>query len=199
MSLHLWLDCETGGTEPQYTDLLQAAFIVTNGRNVELGRLELLLKPDNDIFRVTPGALKVNRIDLIEHAAKAVTYHVGAQMLRDFLAKYKATTGHRLKPAGWNPGFDVGYVTSHLIDVREWGSYCGYGLLDVQSIVYFLAGSVLPAEYLGLPMQDVAQKMKVIEWDADRHNAMRDIEATLGIYTSLDEMFKGAANAPSTT
>jgi hypothetical protein len=196
MSLMLWLDCETGGTDAKFTDLFQAAFIATNGRNEELGRLELNLRPETGIYRVTARAMQVNQIDLQEHDTSALTYTKGAEELRNFLAKHRVGKPEQFKVAGWNPSFDVDFVTTFLIPKTEWMRSCRYGMLDIQSVVYALTmWDILPAEYATMHMHEVAAAMgSDIDWELP-HFAMQDAEATFSIYQQLYIGFKEAMDA----
>jgi hypothetical protein len=98
--------------------------------------------------------------------------------------------------AGWNPSFDVDFVTTFLIPKTEWMRSCRYGMLDIQSVVYALTmWDILPAEYATMHMHEVAAAMgSDIDWELP-HFAMQDAEATFSIYQQLYIGFKEAMDA----
>lgn len=82
---YLVTDVETGGFEG--TSLLSAYFGVLDENLNLLDELELFVRPDNRQYVVTAEALAINKINLIEHEKKAVTYKEAGTLLFNFLQK----------------------------------------------------------------------------------------------------------------
>lgn len=83
---YLVLDTETGGIGPEVS-LLSAYFRVLDENLNLLDELELFLKPNDGLYKVTAEALGINKIDLVEHEKKAITYREGGTKLFDFLQR----------------------------------------------------------------------------------------------------------------
>lgn len=82
---YLALDAETGGFEG--TSLLSVYLGVYSEDFVLLDELEMFMKPDDKIYKVTAEALAVNKINLIEHEAKAIRYREAGTKLFEFIEK----------------------------------------------------------------------------------------------------------------
>lgn len=133
--MYLAIDTETGGLSTDYS-LLSAYFaILDNDLNV-VDELEGLLAPNDGKFVVSGSALRVNKINIMQHAEKAITYDKFSSLLAKFLGNsiFKRLTecvkhcsdrsGFEVEPFvlfGKNINFDWNFIsrylnTGHLLD-----------------------------------------------------------------------------------
>src|SRR5258706_13634686 len=73
-TMYLFFDSETGGLDPRSTSLLEIAAVIVDDDGHILSTFQRLTRPDDGVYRVTPGALNVNKIVLASHDTAAVTY-----------------------------------------------------------------------------------------------------------------------------
>lgn len=83
---YIVIDTETGGIGRDVS-LLSAYFGVLDENFNLLDELELFVRPDNHIYQVTAEALGINKINLVEHEKKAVTYKEAGTKLFNFIEK----------------------------------------------------------------------------------------------------------------
>lgn len=190
-NFYIPLDTETGGLDPQTSDVLTIYIAVMDEEFKIVEELDLKLKP-NDRFPVCEaGALKVNGIDVKKHLEdpNTITYSEAAEKIVNMLKKYLKKNGRysNLRPLGQNIPFDLAYIWKHLIPKPEWDKIVHYGLTDTKPIVDFLKdcgwfprdlgslGSVV--DYLNLPKRDA-------------HNAKEDTLMCVDVYKKLLEIMK---------
>lgn len=188
---YLFMDTETGGTNPKIHSLLTAYFAICDKDLNIVDDLELQLKPD-DIAKlnVTKEAMEVNKIDIDEHLKdpNTITYEEGKKALKDFLIKHKIKGKRKsYMPAGHNVAFDKEMIWNQLISQEEFETDVHYRTIDTSSICSFLKDvDILPEEvgnlmslvdHFGVPKQDA-------------HNAKRDVRMNIEVYRRMKIMMK---------
>jgi DNA polymerase III epsilon subunit-like protein len=180
--LLLFLDTETGGLDPAQTSLLSLGFAVRDvAAKKTLNKLELFVR--HDPYQVTAGALNVNKIDLVEHHAKAYKPEQCIEMIKEFLYPYFKETQAVL--AGHNVPFDIGF-TKHMFQQKGhlelYNGLFSHRSVDTLTIAQFLkdAGKL---EVDRCSSSHLFRKFK-IEVDG-RHTAMGDCLATIDLYDNL--------------
>jgi len=190
-SYFLAFDCETGGLDPEATDLLTVYFCLLDEDYKIVDELDLKLKPDDRLPIAESGALRVNGINIQEHLAnpETITYSEAYKRLYTMLKKYSKKTGRvcNIKAYGYNVLFDIGFVKKHLLPQKEWESLIHYKAVDVMQAVDFLKraawfpqdlGSLVTVvDYLGLPKRGA-------------HDAKNDILMTIEVDKKLLEIMK---------
>lgn len=137
MNKFLAFDNETGGIDPE-TSLLTVYFAVLDENLNQLDELELYLKANNGgPYIVEAGGLEVNKINIVDHDKKAITYSEGGQLLVKMLRKH-VTGKDKLTPLGHNVHFDIGGVNRHLLGAKTWHQFVSYKIQDTQQIASFL-------------------------------------------------------------
>src|SRR5690349_1317310 len=110
MTKLLVIDTETGGIDPDRHSLLSLAAAVWADGCLE-GEIEIFVaEPD---ITVTARALEINRIDLVEHARKAVAPAEALAHLLGFVADHfqsDLAAGEQVVLVGHNVGFDIGFL-----------------------------------------------------------------------------------------
>ena len=141
---YLFIDTETGGLDTN-TSLLQAYFLLTDDKFEQVAELDLKIRPNDGIYKVTSQAINVNQIDLIEHNKESITESYAKDLLNDFFAR--TFKGVKFMPVGWNVGFDLAFIHEHLMDKKTWEQANWYGTIDVHSIYRYLKlNGKLPSE-----------------------------------------------------
>lgn len=189
--LYMPFDSETGGFNPDTSDLLTAYFAIMDEEFRILDELYLKLKPDGRLPIAEAGALKVNGINIQQHLAdpETVTYAEGKERLTAMLKKHLKKRGRfsNIKPLGYNVPFDVKWCQKHLLPHDEWESILHYKITDVMQNVDFLKEcgwfpSTLGAletvvDYLQIPMRNA-------------HNAKEDTLMTIEVHKKILEIMK---------
>lgn len=132
---YLSIDTETGGLTKE-TSLLTAAFVLYDKNLEELDYLNLELIPDDGIYRATPEALNINKINLTELAKNALRYQQGGSVLYKWLF-HKAISPKKIVPVGKNIYFDLEKIWDNLLSRKSWESLVSYRTLDVTSVMEY--------------------------------------------------------------
>jgi hypothetical protein len=192
---YLFKDCESGGIDPRETSLLTGFFAVTDDCFNIQATLDLAIK--YPVYKVCSKALEVNKIDLVQHEANAVTVAEAEnalnQFLKPFAQKVRPDLGRPvmneddlittpLIPVGHNVGFDVEFCKVSLPGVK-WSKYVSYRVLDTQVIGRFLQlQGKLPAD-LSISLRSLAQYFDIK--DEAAHTAEGDVLVTIDVFKHL--------------
>lgn len=187
-------DCETGGLTVDY-ELLTIYFAIFDMDFNFIDDLSIITGPSRDIkdYKVTKGAMDVNRINLEEHVRRAdfTDYKEAAKKLKDWCEKKKAELkpgrSKLFLPLGQNIGFDLKFVYHFLMPFESWEEYFHYQIRDTQNNYLFLADAGLvpkgnqklgdQVEYFGLKM-------------GEAHTAKDDTLMTTRVYRSQLELLR---------
>ncbi|OXN01454.1 3'-5' exonuclease family protein [Bifidobacterium vansinderenii] len=132
----LWVDVETTGLDPVRDHLLEASVRVTDLSGVELSRHHVLARPEHwetVLKTMDAGWRHTHTVNGLIQAVDAVAPHLGdirfaGLGLTAFIA---AQAGEAvLRPAGWNPQFDMRWLTRTAPDAL---GLLDYHWMDVQS------------------------------------------------------------------
>lgn len=127
---YIALDCEMGGIDLKYS-LLTVYLRVLDKDFRMVNDLYLYLRPDDGDYVLTARGMEVNRINLVEHDKRAITYKEGKDILRRWLYGLSQMNGwNRLNPLGHNVGGDIKHVQDKLIDREKWEQYVSYRFRD---------------------------------------------------------------------
>jgi DNA polymerase III alpha subunit (gram-positive type) len=132
--MFICLDTETGGLDPKRHTLLTASFRILDADLRQVDGIDLFIAPDEE-YRVTAGALQVNRIDILDHSRRAVSPLEARLRLIELLDRWAKP---RLTPIGHNIMFDLNFIHEHLLPKHEWEARVSYRVMDTQVIALFL-------------------------------------------------------------
>jgi len=175
----LFIDTETGGTDPASNSLLSLGLVVWKELEIRAS-LEILI--DDGILNVTEKALEINRIDLEEHRKRAVSPAVAIRQMDKFINSH-FPKDEKIVLGGHNVNFDVNFLNTFLTrngyNVQQRFSH---RYVDTSAILFylFLTGKIkrkLTAsqdalDYFGIAVQG-------------RHTAMGDAVATAQLFSRL--------------
>lgn len=179
---YLIIDTETGGLVENEPSLLSLYAYLTDSKLNYLDDIELKIKPDDEVYRINPYALAVNKINLVEHNKIAITESEAKNKFLNFVKKNN-THGEKIIPVGHNLNFDL-YFTKKLC--HDWEKYFSYRVLDTASVAkfLFLAGKItLPENNRGGSLEDLANYFKLDYTQA--HDAKFDVQLTLNVLKKL--------------
>lgn len=185
MKDYLVLDIETGGLSPEKASLLQIGVVfVKNGDIVYESEFNI----KSDSYKVTPGAMAVNKLDLVKIHATGVTiddfYETIAEMKGKIFGKDKPTV------LGHNVAFDLSFI-HYYVGKERWENLFSYRTLDTATIARFLTD----AGILTISKTDLDSLAGRFVDMADitstkRHTALHDAEITYAVYESLVRLAK---------
>ncbi len=192
MAKLLVLDTESGGLDPQVHSILSVGAVVWEdgklGPEIEIFVLE-------DPLVVTPRALEVNRIDLVEHARKAVPPLEAQQLLHAFW--HDNFDGKPAVMVAHNADHDAGFMRrlmrlANPDDRRAYDTYFSHRKLDTAGVLRFLhLTGKLPEHAIS---SDGWIKHFGIEIPGhERHTGLGDARGTAQLLTKLIDL---GATAP---
>ena len=180
----LFVDTETGGLNPEVHSLLTATFTVTDKDLRPLGTLNLKIK--HDTYVVTAEALRINKINLIEHDKVATPIPTAQILLDNFIFNY-GQKNNRLMLAGHNPGFDKDFI-KNTFNSTVWNEVMSYHSLDSIGLgVILKMVGVLP-EKQSLSLEPLAKAMGIpVE---EFHTSQGDVNATINLVKKSVSLWK---------
>lgn len=178
--MYLVFDTETGGLDPKKHSLLTACFAFYDTDGTQLDKVSIKVRPPDGIYRVTAQALKINKINLVEHDSFPGTNETECAKVTALIDKYSAE--RKLNLLGHRLGFDMGFVEEHLPQL--------YKYIKEQTYKY-TEDTACIAKFLGYGFKDLvslASRLKIEASSDDAHNAEYDTELTAKIYFKLKEL-----------
>ncbi|WP_326514801.1 3'-5' exonuclease [Clostridium intestinale] len=174
----LFIDCETGGLNPEKHSLLTIGLAVYEyGKIVAEKEIDIRHKE----YIVTAKALKINNINLVQHDTNAKDPKIVVQEIIEFIKEnFKEE-----KPVigGHNVEFDIKFIERLFSGERDYfNRYVSHRKLDTCSIINFLMLSgKIDIESASL---EAAIKYFDIETNS-RHTALEDTKAAIKLYEKL--------------
>jgi DNA polymerase III epsilon subunit-like protein len=171
-------DCETGGLHSSEHSLLTiygGVFTFDNGKFTLQSEIDLKIKPnDGESYNVTPGALLVNKIDLVKHDKEAVSINEAARLWYNFLFQESCDGANKLIRVGHNEPFDNGFVVNNLLKESIWRKFTDYHTIDTVSLArgLKLKGRLPKGQKLNLAA--LAKFLEVPSNESDLHTAKGD-------------------------
>lgn len=184
MNKFIAFDNETGGIAPE-TSLLTVYFAILDDQLNLIDELELYLKPNGgEPYVVEAGGLEVNKINLIEHDKKAITYSEGGQLLVKLLKKH-AVGKDRLTPLGHNVPFDIDGICNNLLGRKTWNQYVSYKIQDTQQCASFLQRKGYFPPDMSMSLTSLASHFNISVIGGQAHESKYDTLVTIEVYKAL--------------
>jgi len=175
----LGIDTETGGLLDGASLLTVQLSVVSLDQFCVMDSLNLKLKPNpisgRSMYNVEAEALAINKINLIEHDAAAMTYKESKQVIYDFLHQASVKYG-KLIPFGQNVADDIKLITDYTISIDTWNSFCSRKVLDTITLGVFaqLQGKIPFSQSLGLG--SLCEHLGIEVDKSQLHNEAYDVE-----------------------
>jgi len=186
----LWIDCETTGTNPEFHDIWQLAFLIEIDEEIEYEE-NLLIRPYNfDTIQQSALAAGNTSVEELEKIDTPITHVV--DRLKSVWEKYidKYNRSDKFVIAGYNVRFDYNFLYEMFKkagDKYGLGSWAYWPVRDVATYVADIA--ILSGfEFDNFQLSTVCKKFG-IEFEA--HDAVEDIKATKKLYEILMEIWQG--------
>lgn len=175
-------DSETGGLDSKNCSVLTLTLVALDTQLQPLEILDLKLKPDDGIYRVTAQALSINKINIIEHDKTAITYKEARPRIMAFLARHTNNGTNKLTPIGQNVGFDDSFIWDNILPKEEWEIHVSYRKIDTATIAEFLKiCNIVPGSVAGL--SNMAKFFGVAR--AGAHNSNVDTQMTIDLLRAM--------------
>jgi DNA polymerase III alpha subunit (gram-positive type) len=188
MNYFIAFDTETGGIGLDKS-LLTAYFAflefdTVNKKFKLLNDLDLKIKPDDGVYKVTAEAMSINKIDLIAHDKVAIFQKLAGQILYKKIKEWHTIANTKLIPVGHRIQFDINRVTNDLVSLGSWENFVSYREIDTCSLAQFyrLMGK-LPSD-ISCSLGHLSAYFKVIA-SGQSHEAKYDTLATIGVLENL--------------
>lgn len=182
-SRFLGIDCEMTGLDPRHA-LIEAYFEVVdhNFKTID----ELLIKLKHDEYVVSPQALEVTGINLLQHHNDPISEYktTAGKKLYNFLYKYSSGGSDKLTVVGHGVKGDLQQIWSGLLNRETFEQFTSYRYLDTSVIAQFLqfAGKI-PSDVTG-SVESLVNYYKIPD-QGSYHNAKSDTRYTLEICRHL--------------
>lgn len=184
---YLAFDTETGGIYPEQHSLLEVAFVVLDENLKVLDSLVMKLKDKetNATYKVTPGALAINKVNILEHNKESITYEQGKVKLLNFLEKNKEV---KFTPLGHNIAFDFGFVYANLMPKEQLDKYVDYHAVDTSVIGNYLKDKGIGPSGRKYSLKHWATFFGMEVDEKDLHSALDDVILTIEVYKRMLEL-----------
>lgn len=103
-----------------------------------MGELDLKIKPNDGIYRVTAEALRVNKINLVEHDHNATSCSDAGQQIFKFLKEHSQDGADKLVPIGQNIAGDLEFMDKTLVQRKHFEKFISYRVMDTGSYAQLL-------------------------------------------------------------
>lgn len=175
---YLACDTETGGLGPDVSLLTAHLMILDSGFRI-LEELPLAIKPDNHIYHVTAEALKINKINLIEHEAASISSGKAGELFLDLIKRHSDNGKNKLIPLGHNVIFDMEKLYDNILNKKTAQTFVSYRVLDTGSAGRFLITcGALPSDISG-SLESYVKHFKISP--GEYHTARGDILMTVEV------------------
>jgi DNA polymerase III epsilon subunit-like protein len=187
--MYLILDTETGGIGIDKS-LLTSYFMVCDNNFQKVDDLYLFVKPDDGIYRVTGEAMGINKIDLVEHDKKAITYKKAGTALYQFLEKNFGYRKERMVPIGHGMSGDLDHIFDKLMSRATWETFVSYRRLDTSIVLQFLKSCGVFPDTVSGSLESLVEYFH-IKRNGELHDAKVDAELTRDVLVKLVEVING--------
>lgn len=180
MKFYFLFDCETGGLDENKHSLLTLYGLLLNQKLEILDEIDLSIKPDDGIYHVTAQAMRINKINFVEHDKNAIKYSEASKILEKKLINWtsfnKNQVSTKLIPVGHNVGMDLRFGKKLLSSLEE---YLSHRPLDTSTNCQFLQlKHKLPLDK-EFTLGELAEFLGIDSSGA--HNAKIDVHMTLKV------------------
>ena len=181
----IFIDTETGGTNPEKHSLLSVGLVAWSKEKGIIASQELFIK--NEVYSFTKKAKQINKFCQEQHDAKAVSHRIAVETIRSFCMNSTSKT-KEIQIAGHNTHFDVSFLKSLFEEQHySFSSLFSHRIIDTYSILKYL----VDADILQLDTISSSSTFKHFKIQVKgRHSALGDAEATARLYEALLEVVK---------
>lgn len=180
-------DTELGGLKKEYSLLTLYGQILNEDLNV-LDEIDLKLKPDDGIYKVSADALSINRINLLEHDRNSISTSEASAKFNNFICRHSMNSKEKIIPMGHNVSLDIKFIKSYLMSSAEWEKHFSYRKMDCHSVAMFLGFSGFLPKYDSYSLKTLAEHYG-LQTDG-MHEARKDVQITTELFKLMSNKLK---------
>ena len=180
MDTIIFIDTETGGTDPDKHSLFSVGLVAWNREKGIIDSCEIFIK--SETYTYTVEAQKINKFQKEQHEKNAVSHKDAVAAIRSFCIKNTKKT-KEIQVAGHNIQFDIAFLRK-LFDEenRNISRLFSHRMIDTVSILRFL----VDAGIIEMGTINSANAFRSFHIVVDgRHSALGDAIATVKLYEKL--------------
>ena len=183
------MDTETGGIgdDKSLLTAYYGFYEYVNRKFSKLDELDLKIKPNDGVYRVTAESLEINKIDLIAHDKVAIFEKLAGTLLYKKLQEWNSIAKEKIIPIGHNIQFDIRKTKLHLVSEQSWDNFVSYRTLDTATIAQFVRIQGKLPENISASLGHVAAYLHVTA-EGKPHEAKYDTLITVGVLEKLLEL-----------
>jgi oligoribonuclease (3'-5' exoribonuclease) len=185
---YLILDAEMGGLEKEVHSLLTVYFLFTDDDFNPIDDLYLFTKPNDGNYVVCGSAMNVNKINLIEHDTKAISYKEAGTTLYNWLKNITNEGKTKITPIGHGIYGDIEWITHNLIGKNTWDNFVSYRKLDTQAVTQFLKACGKFPEDVSGSLESIGKYFNVVIDEKELHTAKYDVQLTTEVIKHLIDL-----------
>ncbi len=180
-------DTELGGLKKEHSLLTLYGQVLNEDLNV-LDQIDLKIKPNDGIYKVTAEALKINRINIVEHNEMAIPLFLASEKFKNFICRHSININEKIIPMGHNVSIDIEFVKNYLMNPEEWEKHFSHRIIDSHSIAMFLGMSGFLPKYNSYSLKVLAEHYNL---DTNlMHDAKKDAETTAKLIKLMSNKLK---------
>lgn len=169
---YVLIDTETTGFDKEKNQLLEVGMLIIKDMQI-VESFEVKIKHKE--YTLTTGAMKANKIDLIEHEEEAYDEKSAAELILYTLNKYIDEDDKGMIVIGQNIQFDLGFLEKMFLrlgKIKEYRKHISHRQLDIMqlAILKSIEGKI---ELEQTNLDTILNKLE-IEVPEDRHRALTD-------------------------
>lgn len=175
--MYLAFDCETGGLDSQTCSLLTIGFVIADDNFNIVQELEYRVR--HDVYNISPKALEINGINIIEHdkTAKYLEY-VREAAAFEFLKKFGV---RKATPVGKNVHFDIQFLLANVFTQRQWSSYVSHHCFELETFAVLHKVNTL---------EELANVYKVNYDKSALHTCLGDARLAINVAKAVVDVFR---------
>jgi len=137
--MYIALDIETGGIGLPCS-ILTGYYAIYDKNLCHIDECSLTIRPDDGVYHLTAEGMAVNKINLLEHNAAAITLKDAGTTLYTWLRKmHNFLNAERFTPVGQGVRQDIEFmIASKLISRGSWEQFVGHQMFDTASVANYL-------------------------------------------------------------
>lgn len=179
---YILVDVETTGFDEKKHQILEIGLLVIKNMKVA-ANLNIAIKHRE--YTITTGAMKANKIDIIEHEKEALTVEEAGNKMLEFL-RVQNDTEEGFIAVGQNIDFDLRFLEAMFLNLKKIKDYrecVSYRKLDIMQLALIKNLE----NKISLEKQDLDTLLKAldIEIPTDRHRALTDCYLEFEVLTKL--------------
>lgn len=169
--MYIVIDCETTGLKPE-SNVLTLCYLILDKELKEIDRLSLKIKHER--YNICEKAMRINKIDIIEHDRDGISISECDKETNEFLKKNKIKD---LILIGHNVNFDINMLKTNKIIVDE--KYISRNIIDTKIIAEFYKSIGKIPLSINTSLIELCKYYKLSEGDENFHDAEYDVLKTI--------------------